>query len=63
MPDYDCPRCGAVLDEYATDDKQEYVCSDCGYVGVPVEHTSESEETESWDEAFERFAERKSGNE
>lgn len=58
MENPDCPRCGAALDEYATDETEEYVCSDCGYAGVPVEHTSESEETESWDEAFERFAEK-----
>lgn len=58
MEKLDCPRCGAVLDEYATDEAEEYVCSDCGYVGVPVEHTSDREKTESWDEAFERFAEK-----
>lgn len=46
------------LEEYATDEKTEYVCPDCGYAGVPVEHSSESEETESWEEAFERFAEK-----
>lgn len=53
----DCPRCEAALDMYSTDDKQEFVCSDCGYVGVPVEHTSDSDETESWEEALDRFAE------
>ncbi len=56
MENLECPRCGVVLEEYATEEKTEYVCPDCGYAGVPVEHSSEPEETESWEEAFERFA-------
>jgi len=53
------------LDEYslATGDAEEFVCEGCGYAGVPVEHHSEPEETETWEEAFERFSEKEGGKE
>jgi len=58
MDEPDCPRCGALLELYSTDDGENaYVCADCGYADVPVEHRSEADETESWDEAFDRFVE------
>lgn len=55
----ECPRCGESLEEYslATGEGEEFVCKDCGYAGVPVEHGSESEEPESWEKALERFSE------
>jgi len=61
----ECPRCGETLDEYslATGDAEEFVCEGCGYAGVPVEHHSEPEETETWEEAFERFSEKEGGKE
>jgi len=55
METHDCPRCGGALDRYSTDDAEKFVCADCGYAGVPVEHTRDTEETESWEEALDRF--------
>lgn len=61
----ECPRCGDSLEEYslATEDAEEFVCKECGYAGVPVEHGSEPEETETWEEAFERFSQKENDDE
>lgn len=53
----DCPRCGATLETYSLSGRDASVCESCGYVGVPVEHTSEPEEFESWQDAIRRFYE------
>jgi hypothetical protein len=57
----DCPRCGGAVTVYQLGDRESYVCDDCEYVGIDVEHGAEPEEIESWDEAMERFYERFSG--
>ena len=40
---------------YRLDEQESYVCGDCEYVGIDVEHGAEPEEAESWDEAMARF--------
>jgi hypothetical protein len=51
----DCPRCGGRLDRYELADRVEAVCTDCGYVGVPVDHESECPADESWTDAVDRY--------
>jgi hypothetical protein len=57
----DCPRCGGTIITYQLDDQESYVCDDCEYVGIDVDHGATPEEVESWDEAMMRFYERFSG--
>jgi len=57
----ECPRCGGSVATYQLGGRESYVCGDCEYVGIDVEHGSEPEEVESWDEAMERFYERFAG--
>lgn len=61
----ECPRCGGYLGKFSlesdVEEASEHVCHDCGYVGIPVEHHSESQEKESWEEALKRFSEREDG--
>ena len=40
---------------YRLGEQESYVCGDCEYVGIDVEHGAEPEEVESWDEAMARF--------
>lgn len=40
---------------YRLGEQESYVCGDCEYVGIDVEHGAEPEEMESWDEAMARF--------
>lgn len=54
----DCPRCGGDLARYVFDDHETVSCERCGYLGVPVEHSGEYREVESWEEALARFRER-----
>lgn len=51
----DCPRCSATLKTYTLEGHQAEVCESCGYAGVAVEHRSEPEEFESWQDALARF--------
>jgi len=51
----DCPRCGGSLTEYQLADAETVACDDCSYVGVAVDHTSETGQRESWTEALDRF--------
>ena len=51
----DCPRCGGSVTVYRLSERESYVCGDCEYVGIDVEHGAEPEEMESWDEAMARF--------
>lgn len=50
-----CPRCGGSVTVYRLGEQESYVCGDCEYVGIDVEHGAEPEEMESWDEAMARF--------
>ncbi len=40
---------------YRLGEQESYVCGDCEYVGIDVEHGAEPEAVESWDEAMTRF--------
>jgi len=53
--DMDCPRCSATLKTYTLEGHQAEVCESCGYAGVAVDHASEPEEFESWQDALARF--------
>ncbi len=57
----DCPRCGGTVITYQLDHQESYVCDECEYVGIDVDHGARPEEVESWDEAMMRFYERGSG--
>lgn len=57
----ECPRCGGAVTVYRLGDQESYVCADCEYVGIDVEHGAEPEEIESWDVALDRFYERSAG--
>ena len=50
-----CPRCGGALISYQLGDAETVVCRDCVYVGITVDHTADGGETESWDDALDRF--------
>jgi uncharacterized Zn finger protein (UPF0148 family) len=50
-----CPRCDSPLERYTLGETEAVVCGRCGYTGVPVEHTSEPVEAESWQAALDRF--------
>jgi uncharacterized Zn finger protein (UPF0148 family) len=50
-----CPRCDTPLERYTLAEAEAVVCERCGYIGVPVEHTSEPVEAESWQAALDRF--------
>ncbi|MEF8809210.1 C2H2-type zinc finger protein [Natronomonas sp.] len=51
----ECPRCAEELERYALQGREAFVCTACGYIGVPVEHRGEYEPPESWDDAISRF--------
>lgn len=51
-----CPRCGGDLSMYTLGDRRRVVCEACGYTGVNVTLSTDSEEDESWDDAFDRFS-------
>jgi transcription elongation factor Elf1 len=53
-PAMECPRCGSELERYALDGRETVSCSNCGYVGVPVEHRGERARVETWAEALDR---------
>lgn len=57
MAGMECPRCGADLARYVFDGHETVACEDCGYLGVPVEHSDGYREVESWEEALARFRE------
>lgn len=51
----ECPRCGGRLRSYQLGDANSQACEDCAYVGVFVDHRSQRENPESWDDALSRF--------
>ncbi|WP_324757465.1 zf-TFIIB domain-containing protein [Haloarcula montana] len=51
----DCPRCGDPLESYRLGNSETTACGNCSYLGVPVDHKSESRRRESWDDALDRF--------
>ena len=52
-----CDRCGGAMDTYELDGRDARSCRECGYVDVPVRHEPERRNSESWDDAIERFLE------
>jgi len=52
-----CPRCGGRLVFYELGDAETKACQDCIYVGIAVDHTSDADRPESWDDALSRFYE------
>ena len=50
-----CPRCGASLESITLEGVTTWYCDDCGYADVPVEHSGEADDTESWQDALNRF--------
>jgi hypothetical protein len=42
---------------FSLGDSSAPTCEDCGYVGVPTDHRTEGEESETWDDALGRFRE------
>ena len=50
-----CPRCGADVTVFRLGDAVTRSCVDCEYVGISVDHRSESDHSESWDTALSRF--------
>lgn len=51
----ECPRCDGPVEAYTLEGTTAVVCQECGYVGVPADHRSVADSSESWDEAIERF--------
>jgi uncharacterized paraquat-inducible protein A len=51
----ECPRCDGPMESYTLEDTTAVVCPRCGYVGIPADHRSVTEPSESWDDAIERF--------
>lgn len=52
----ECPRCGGSLTTFTLAGSRATVCESCEYVGVPADHRPEPhDESESWQEALERF--------
>jgi hypothetical protein len=45
------------MDTYELDGRDARSCRECGYVDVPVRHEPERRNSESWDDAIERFLE------
>jgi ribosomal protein L37AE/L43A len=52
-----CPRCGSTPESITLDGVTTWYCEDCGYADVPVEHSGEYEDEESWQDALNRFYE------
>lgn len=53
----ECPRCGSALERLTLGEATTINCNRCGYADVPVTHESEREETETWQDAIQRFYE------
>lgn len=51
----ECPRCEGPVESYTLDGTSAVVCQRCGYVGIPTDHRSGTETSESRDEAIARF--------
>lgn len=51
----ECPRCGGDVTVYRLGSNETVACDDCEYAGIPVEHGSEPQPSESWTAAIERF--------
>ncbi len=53
----ECPRCGAGVTVFRLGDAVTRSCVECEYVGISVDHRSESDpdHSESWDTALSRF--------
>ena len=54
-----CPRCGGPLETYRLRDHETPGCPDCGFVDSAVTHERAERKTESWEDALERFRERR----
>lgn len=50
-----CPRCGDSVELWTFEDTTSVRCVACGYLGLETELSAPSPESESWDEAIERF--------
>jgi DNA-directed RNA polymerase subunit M/transcription elongation factor TFIIS len=57
-----CPRCGGTLETYRLNDRESLACADCGYVDSAVSHERAASKTESWEDALERFHERRAAS-
>ncbi|RQG97015.1 zf-TFIIB domain-containing protein [Natrarchaeobius chitinivorans] len=53
----ECPRCQGSLERLALGDVSTVACPHCAYADIPVEHESAPAESESWQDAFNRFYE------
>lgn len=51
----ECPRCRSPLERLSLDGVSTIACTQCGYADVPIEHTSDRSDPESWREAIRRF--------
>ena len=51
----DCPRCDASLTRYELGASETWACDRCTYVGIPADHRPHPRQTETWNEALERF--------
>lgn len=52
-----CERCGETVEEYRLGEASAIICPTCGFLNVPVDHKSDPQPTETWQEAFDRFYE------
>ena len=52
-----CERCGEGVEEYRLGEASAIICPACGFLNVPVDHKSNPQPTETWQEAFDRFYE------
>lgn len=53
----ECPRCQTTLERLSLGEVTTVACNRCGFADVPVEHRAEWQESESWQDAFNRFYE------
>lgn len=55
----DCPQCEGegTLTTFTDGEREAVVCEDCGYVGIPADHSGEGREVETWADAVDRFHE------
>ena len=53
----ECPRCQASLERLSLGEVTTRACNRCGFADVPVDHESQGEDVESWQDAFNRFYE------
>jgi DNA-directed RNA polymerase subunit M/transcription elongation factor TFIIS len=53
----ECPRCGGTFETFTaeTTGQSAVVCATCGYTDIAASHHSDSDASESWDQARERL--------